>query len=427
MHYNTVCRLANDAEKTHATGARYRSPGRIAFTFCGSRRLKPDMSDPGLRSRLQHAEALKAAGSYEAAISAFENILQLALGTSDTEVVWTARHSLGFLRWNIGRMEASEKLFLSALESAEESGSLPAIEASREALAIVQTYQRARAGFNADDLSAARSAFEEGIRKAETLNAPEFTVKFLRQLSMVSWAESKYPEFHDLNRRALALARTLNHSLEISRCLNNIGLYFWKIDEYEKALDAYEESLRLARETSNIRTETDCLHNISMIQIELGNFEKALEYAERALKMEVETGDTANLALEYSNMGTIYRRLSQWTENPEDSEKALAYFAKGLDFARKTGSRIQETVLLNNIATVLSDRKEIRRGQNPPSRGSGHRRRIAGPGEAGNDPHQSGHRSLSPRPPGGVHALLSERPSISPSNSSPDKSSGRPT
>jgi len=321
--------------------------------------VEPANSEKALEFRLHRAELLKSSGEYNEAVSVFEEVLAHAIRGGNAAIAWNARFSLGFLYWNIGRIELAEKTFQSALASAPDSGQQGATERARDALTVVRTYLLAREAFQSDDLPAARRHYEQSIRRAEAMECPEFYVKLLRLFSMLSWAESKYPEFHDLNRRALAAARALRHNLEISRCLNNIGLYFWKIDEYEKALDTYEESLHLARETSNIRTETDCLHNISMIYIELGNFEKAIEYAARALHMEIETGNAANLAIEFSNMGTIYRRLSQWTEKPEDSERALEYFAEGLGYAGKTGSRIQETILLNNIATVLSDRKKF--------------------------------------------------------------------
>ncbi|MDW7761259.1 MAG: CHAT domain-containing protein [Acidobacteriota bacterium] len=320
---------------------------------------RPDNSDSGLLSRVQHAESMKSGGFYQEAISAFKEVIELARRPGNKDVAWSARFSLGFLYWNIGQIDDSETLFQAAFEAAADSMRSDAFEISRDALMTVRTYQQARTDYNRDDLAAARTGFKEGIRMAEALNFPEFQVKFLRQLGMVSWAESRYPEFHDLNQRALAVARALNHNLEISRCLNNIGLYFWKIDEYEQALAAYEESLRLAQDTSNMRTEADGLHNISMIYIELGYFDRAIDYATRSLELEIALGNTGNLAIEYSNIGTIYRRLSQWTENPDDSDKALAYFAKGLDFARASGSQIQETILLNNIATVLSDLKKF--------------------------------------------------------------------
>ena len=262
---------------------------------------------------------------------------------------------LGLLYWNIGQLEESSEKYIQALSLAQKFNLKELEEESRTALEIYRLYKEGKKFRSSGEHQKSIESFQTAIDLASKSGSKEHEVKCLRQMSLTYWELNNLKKCHSLNEEALTIAQSLNHRKEEGRCLNNIGNFYSKLDNYSKALNCYEEALIIARHFKNKEDESVCLTNIGVIYGKIGNYDKALEYLTRALSIDTQLEDYVYISMNLNNIGEIFRTKGLISGNEDDFHRALDYFKDCFKLTKKTGDKIGEVYVLNNIGTVHTD------------------------------------------------------------------------
>jgi predicted ATPase/DNA-binding SARP family transcriptional activator len=160
----------------------------------------------------------------------------------------------------------------------------------------------------ADDLAAARSAFEE----------------------------------------AIALTTDIDEPRQKARALGNLGLVDMWAGESDAALAGYSEALELWRGLGNVKGQSVMCQNMAIVHERLGQFEEAMALLEQALELARTTGDRMHVASTMIATGRILL-----PHRPEDPRIA-AMLREAVELSVALGSRYQTIESLEAVADLAS-------------------------------------------------------------------------
>jgi tetratricopeptide (TPR) repeat protein len=302
---------------------------------------------------LQLAMELRKEGRFEEAIVQLRELIDPPSSISDKDRS-QAIAELGILHWNIGLIPKSKDFFRKAGETANSVHDPVLSVFCENAGRICDLYTQAKDLRNAEKYAESTACFEKAISIARQAGSRDLEVKCLRQLSANAWATGRLELYVEQNRRALTLAKELNHQGEISVCHNNIGLYYWKSSDYSQALKHLQAALDIALRTRREADAADCMTNLGLVYFELGDYENALDFIRRALDVDAQAQESPSLAIDYNNLGLIQKNLGISSHDSAQLLAAAESYARALDFAADAAHRFVRCAAHSNLGEALA-------------------------------------------------------------------------
>ncbi|HEY9625251.1 MAG TPA: tetratricopeptide repeat protein [Crinalium sp.] len=327
---------------------RWRSIGLFGLALVSAIILNlPLHAAPGLAqspaseaSRLtQQAIQLYQQYQYDAALNAFQQVLQIVRQTGD-------RAGEAATLTNIGQIYISVQQYPQALDTYE------------QALAIAQSLSdRQREGeirnnigdvySNQEQYTQALQFYQQALTIRQELGDRAGEQITLNNIGFVHSRQSNYPQALQYYQQALAIAKASGDRAGEGVILNNIGRMYTVQGQYSQALETYQQSLAIRQGSGDRAGEATLLNNIGSIYDTLGQYPPALEYYNRAIELLREVGNRSGEAKTLNNIGLIYNRLGQ-------DEQALAFYQQSLQLRQALGDRAGEGASLNNIGSIYS-------------------------------------------------------------------------
>jgi tetratricopeptide (TPR) repeat protein len=166
----------------------------------------------------------------------------------------------------------------------------------------------------------------EAILLAQELDYPSAQAEGLRQLGLVSWAQSNYAIALKNFVAGLKIAEQINDPQIIADITGNIGLVYQGLGNYTEALVYHEKSLGMQRKLKNKIRESVALNNIGDANRGLGNYDRAIEFYTIATKLREKDRHFNGLATNLRNIGDIMVAKKMYSQ-------ALEYYRKSLRIA----------------------------------------------------------------------------------------------
>jgi tetratricopeptide (TPR) repeat protein len=163
----------------------------------------------------------------------------------------------------------------------------------------------------------------DAIALSHELDYPAGEAQALRQVGLVSWAQSNYASALKSFVSGLKLAERINDRQTIADITGNMGLVYHGLENYSEARAYHQRSLDLQRELKNVVRESVALNNLGDVERALKNYDKAIEYYSKAIKIRKADGNLNGVATNLRNMGNVMEERGQF-------DQALQYYFKAL-------------------------------------------------------------------------------------------------
>jgi CHAT domain-containing protein/Tfp pilus assembly protein PilF len=304
--------------------------------------------------KLDAGMVLRFDGRYAEAAQFFERHLSSALSEGNNRARLECGLHLGYLYWNMGKLDQSQTFFQESRHLAHILGLKMEGERSRVSLKIYRLYQKGKDLRKSRKFASSIQSFEEAISLAGSIHSREHELKCRRQLSLVYLDMNRLDEYFQLNMAGLELAEQLNHSIEEVRALNNIGHYFLLTKDYSQALGFFQRALSSAERQNISRDQAAIMNNIGLIYKDFGRIDRALFYQMKAMELNLEIGTGLDQAIGLNNIGNTYFQRAEITGERADLFSALYYDLECLDLSRELGSGMVEIYVLNNLAGIYA-------------------------------------------------------------------------
>jgi diguanylate cyclase (GGDEF)-like protein len=171
----------------------------------------------------------------------------------------------------------------------------------------------------------------------------------LNHLGVVADRAGEYGAALEYHQQSLALRERIGDAAGVGYSLINIGVIHARLGELDRSLEQTTRALQIL-ENRDPQAAGSCLNNIGNSYKALGDHERAVEYLERAAAGFRALGQ-ADEASCVCDLGHIH-------EGRGDVNAARACYRRGLELARRLGSRIYEPEILIRLGGL-----EIREGE----------------------------------------------------------------
>lgn len=149
----------------------------------------------------------------------------------------------------------------------------------------------------------------------------------------------------ELGRKALELAREINHPEGISRSFNSLGVNYYARQEYDSAIVHYDSAVHYKQLIGDTRGAMITEVNIGVIEVLRKSYNQALQRYEKALAYFEETGEEGLMGAVLVNMGIVHKDMYASTE-------ALRVYMKAKTLAEKSGNKNALSSALTNLGSI---------------------------------------------------------------------------
>jgi CHAT domain-containing protein/Tfp pilus assembly protein PilF len=291
---------------------------------------------------LHAGQAQFVVGRVREAAAALEQGLQRASAVHDAHAEGLALRSLGKLYGDTGQGPKAVEYLDRALTIAETGQDLPgqaAILAELGSVAGARSENQKARGLFERGLSLAREA---GDRKTEADNRNMLGVLY-QYLGNNSEALSNF-------RSALALRRAIGERAGLAQTTTNLGVFHRNLGEARIAVGYYEEALTIRRTLGYVQGIANTLHNLGVAHSDLGEYEQALALFREAADLWRKSGGQRGEMFSVTNLGDVYRRLG-------DAEKALDHYVRARVLAKLVGDHRGEVAVLVSVGAIYTSQK----------------------------------------------------------------------
>lgn len=184
------------------------------------------------------------------------------------------------------------------------------------------------------DFSGARQHLDESIALAERLGKNELKVEALNFQAAILNIQGEHALSLDSLDKALSLVRELDLPEHEANILNNIGIIHTMLGDYPRALEHLMEVYRLTKtKLPGTRSEAFNLGSIGNLYMEMKEYTKALDFYGKTLEVARRLGNKTIEVAALNNQATAYQRMGEW-----DPAKHL--FQQALELAQQ--ARLKE-------------------------------------------------------------------------------------
>lgn len=302
------------------------------------------------------ADSYSRAGQYGKALAIYSSLLSNRFLTPKLRA--SVFVSAGTAYWNSGDINSAARSYQDAFSLSRKLDNEVLVSQADLFIRILNFYQNGKSQKSSGDIEGSISSFKKAIALAKQANSKDHEIKPARLLSLVYWDEKDYASFKMLNERALDLARLINNRREQGNCLNNIGLYYWRYDDYSKALTFFQSASSIAKDISDLYLLNETLVNQTVVYKDLGDLDTALTYALDTLDLDKKEELKSQVAVDYLNIGVIYRQRALLQSRPTDFDKAYSFFNYSLEYATADKNLALRLGALNNLGNLYADKGE---------------------------------------------------------------------
>ncbi len=161
-----------------------------------------------------------------------------------------------------------------------------------------------------------------------------------------------------MRQDAIELARACGNIVGESYALSNMGLVLKDMGRYDESFKALYEALKIRENNKEFsrRDISSVLLNIGHVLDVLGRSEEAGGYYQSALKLKAADGDSLGMARVYSNIAVILK-------NKKEYQKALAYIDSSNYIIAKSGLEDEYYVNYTNMGTLYKRMGDPAKGE----------------------------------------------------------------
>jgi tetratricopeptide (TPR) repeat protein len=163
-------------------------------------------------------------------------------------------------------------------------------------------------------LDEAASAYEEGIKRAETLKDERGIAVNKGQLGSVRLRQKRYDDALDAYHESRTLFENLGEQEAVAVAWHQIGIVHQEAGQYDAAEQAYRKSLAIHVQQSNPAVEASTLNQIGILYDKMGRVEEAVVFLRQAVDRSVELGDKAKEGLRRNNLADQLITLKRYAE-----------------------------------------------------------------------------------------------------------------
>lgn len=312
-----------------------------------------DQTKPPL-ALIEKAQDERSAGNFAQAAELFKEAERRSIALNGQRDRALCSMSLGLTSWDLGEILESSRHFAEAAALYHKQKQTELEDLCGKGLEIIRLYNLGKQKHSQERDSESVDYFDKAINIGRQMGIDDFELKCRRLQSLSYWEMGDIGMFFACNKRALEIARHLNHRREIGRCLNNIGIYYSKIGDCSNALRNYEVALPLLHKEVDLYTEAGCINNIAIIYRNVGELNKALSKMADALGIDEQLGDPKAILEDHGNLGAMYLHRGWINGNREDIGIALGEFNKCIKGLRASPDSKLEFMALNNIGFAYS-------------------------------------------------------------------------
>lgn len=145
--------------------------------------------------------------------------------------------------------------------------------------------------------------------------------------------------------RALEIYTELHNQGGVSYVLGNLGQLSLYLGDSTQALEYLSQSLTLKQSSKDVRGQANTLLNMGTAYKNLGDFQKAFTSYYQALDVYTQLNDLPGKAAAFGSIGSSYEELG-------NVEQAWYYQEESLRFKQVSGTSIQRSIALTNLASL---------------------------------------------------------------------------
>jgi len=174
--------------------------------------------------------------------------------------------------------------------------------------------------------------WNEALLLWKQLDEKGLAARLHRKMANILWSNigdtEKARKHHE---EALGILETERESVELASLYEDMARMYYHTENMAKALSWAEKALDLAKKLNDHGVIASSYTILGEITFDMsGDWKKAVECNERALKIALDNGYMETALHAYNNLGMVI----PW----EEQERALDYFEKGFELAKKVGA-----------------------------------------------------------------------------------------
>ncbi|MBP0020567.1 MAG: CHAT domain-containing protein [Cyanobacteria bacterium SBLK] len=301
--------------------------------------------------------AYKQRGELKAAISTYQDYLDLAIARRDTVARAKAR----------GRLANAYRLmgdYARAISDNREALQLQRIVGDRRAEGIVLG-NLANVYLNIGDYESAESLYQESLTIAKESEDEAAIARIFNSLGALAAARGRYDRARDYYQQSLERARTGNFpapaTLE-ANALNNLASLHHVTQEFSQAIARYEEFLTFARQVGDVRLVATALAGLGLAHGNLEQYDRAVEYFQQSYTLAIDASDTPLQGILLGNWGHTLWKMGDIEAAEETLKKAIAVresLRTDLEDTQKISLFDTQTTSYSWLQAILAERGRI--------------------------------------------------------------------
>lgn len=219
---------------------------------------------------------------------------------------------------------------------------------------------------------------EEALQLAQELSFKKGLSATHNGLGNLYREQGNFPKAlgHFLN--SLQISEQMNDEGGIAVSSGNIGTIYKNEKDYTRALQYFEKALSTFEKMNDRPRVAVVLNNLGILywtrsedtlnlQARQAFLDHALEYYSRALKIDEELKNKNGMAIRLGNIATIYKGLSEITNDPawRDSlrQRALDYYSHALSVNKERERKNYVATWLGNIGSIYAVQGKYKEGE----------------------------------------------------------------
>lgn len=159
-----------------------------------------------------------------------------------------------------------------------------------------------------------------------------------REMGKLMRNESRFDDALRMHSEGLKQAETLGDTLEVVQALNNIGTDYRRMGVLDMAQDYHYRAFNICKESTDSsytakKNRVVSLNGLGNIYLTFGNYARADSALRLALAGERELNSTLGQAINYANIGSIYR-------HREQLDSAWMYYRRSMGLNLQIGNTL---------------------------------------------------------------------------------------
>lgn len=258
---------------------------------------------------------------FEPAKNAFNKSIELAIQQEQNHLLSNAFHNLGILYFKFSDFKQAISSFDNAIEMEEKYGGIRGVSMTKK--------EKANVYYKMGNFSASYSLYLSVLESTE--NSDELVdiyAETCSDLGNLLFEQGSYDESAKYYLRSISISKQHNFVLTEAIAKANLGSNYNEIEEYDKALDHFESALDLFKKVGHKYGTGVCYTNIGEVSTSLKKFDTAYVYLNRGLDIFKEINS-------YEGMSSSYNYLANLSLAKSLFDDCIRNCNLSLDFSKK--------------------------------------------------------------------------------------------